>query len=206
MRKAFVVIACALLAVGLASGTAMAQGSDRHILISGSVGGFVPSADYDEKLNIFDAYTWSGGPDVTFEIAALVSQYLGIEFGMHVYTAETDEVAGTKMEVGVFGMETLVIFQNREADIQPFGGIGFGFYSNHYAFKVNDNVIYEDDGGGAGVVLKGGVRGFITDSFFLQGFVKAFSNIQEYQDKDGNVVDRVNYGGSSFNVGLGVAF
>ena len=172
----------------------------RTFYFAGSIGGFAPSADYDDKLG----GAWTGGSDMAVDVGVFLSEYMGLEVGLHVYTAATDEVAGLTQEAGTVGIETLVTFQSRDAALQPFGGLGLGYYANTLAVKLGGATVAEDSGGGVGLVLKGGVRGFVTDRVFVQGYIKAFSNQQEADL--GGYTDTVNLGGVSYNAGVGVAF
>ena len=172
----------------------------RAFYFAGSIGGFAPSADYDDKLG----GVWTGGSDMAIDAGVFLSEYMGFEVGLHVYTAETDEVAGLTLEVGTVGLETLITFQSRDAALQPFGGLGFGYYANTLAVKFGGSTVAEESGSGVGLVLKGGVRGFVTDNVFVQGYIKAFSNQQEVDF--GGYPDTVNFGGTSYNAGVGVAF
>ncbi len=172
----------------------------RAFYFAGSIGGFAPSADYDDKLG----GAWTGGSDMAVDVGVFLSEYMGFEVGLHVYTAETDEVAGLTLETGTVGIETLVTFQSRDASLQPFGGLGFGYYANTLAVKFGGSTVAEESGSGVGLVLKGGVRGFVTDNVFVQGYIKSFLNQQEMDI--GGYPDTVNFGGGSYNAGVGVAF
>lgn len=175
------------------------DGQERRGYLSVSYGSFDPGSDY----GIINGNDWETGNDLTLSIAAPFTgdtgRYFGMGIDLHFYHTEVVTPLGV-ITVNVVGLEPMLYLQNNDARLQPYAGIGIGFYHNTVS-DVGPGVAGIDMEEGAGPLLKGGLRVFPGKKFFLGGYAKLFSN--EVEDSDGSTMD---FGGTSYNFELGLAF
>ncbi len=197
MMKALI-LTILIIAVSLApvfAGTARAEGEvDRDIYLSMGYGVFVPGSDY-ESISEND---WENGADFNFSFVAQLEDMVAL--GMDIHYAHTEDTSPLSIViVNIMGLEPMVYIQKRNAKLQPYGAIGVGFYFNTVQ-GVSGSFVGADIQEGIGIVLKGGVRYFVTDKFFLGGHVKYFSD--EYESEG----ETFEFGGSAMNFEVGFAF
>jgi hypothetical protein len=153
-------------------------------LLSLQVGAFSPGGDYPDNKN-------DGGDFGIFWTN--FSRQVGFELGMHGYRTKL----GGNTDIGVVGAELLVTFQNPMAPLQPYAGIGLGYY----AVEVDRDWGAQSRHRGHGIVAEVGVRGYMEDLFI--GFqVKGFSN----ETDDPGPPKDADYGGVSADIILGIVF
>ena len=174
-----VLILCAAIGL-LCAGSASAEN-----LLSIQVGAYSPGSDYPETAD-------DGGDFGIFYTNA--SRRVGLEIGMHGYGTKFKSGA----EVSALGLEALVTFQKPMAGVQPYAGLGFGYYS--IATKPVTGGEQAHDG--FGLVAEAGIRVFM-DEMFLGLQVKGFTN--NGQDR-GLLAKDPDYGGKSASLMLGMVF
>ena len=199
MRKALI-LTVALVAASLVlsfSGAALAEGDlDRDIYLSAGYGVFIPAGDFYEPIGGND---WENGADVNFSLVSQQSDIFAVGLDLHYYGTEVNFPAGI-ITVNVVGLQPMLMLQRRNADFQPYAGIGAGFYFNTLQ-GVSGPGIVNDIYKGVGPLIKGGARYFLSKKFFIGGHLKMFSN--ESDMDDGTTID---FGGSSMNFEVGFAF
>jgi len=153
-------------------------------LLSIQVGAYSPGSDYPETAD-------AGGDFGIFYTNA--SRRTGFELGMHGYG--TKFASGAK--VSALGLEVLMTFQKPLAGVQPYAGLGFGYYS----IAIDPVLGGEQAHDGLGLVAEAGIRVFL-DEVFLGLQVKGFTN---NGDDKGLLKDR-DYGGTCASLMLGLIF
>ena len=195
MKKALILSVAVSLALVFA-GNAFAQSDvDRDIYLSGGFGIFIPGPGFEPIAG----NDWENGTDVSFSIVSQQSDIFAVGLDLHYYGTEMNFPAGI-ITVNVVGLEPMLMLQRRNADFQPYGGIGAGFYFNTIS-GVYGPFVGSDVLKGVGPLIKGGARYFLGDKFFIGGHLKMFSNESEMYD--GSTFD---FGGTSANIDLGFAF
>lgn len=154
-------------------------------LLSLQVGAFAPGGDYRSNKD-------DGGDFGIFYTNT--SRMVGFEAGMHGYRTKLKGQA----DVGVVGAEFLITFQNPMASLQPYAGLGVGFYS----VEVDYDSGLEETHQGNGLVAEVGVRGYM-ESMFIGFQVKGFTNDG---DDAGILPKGSDYGGVSATMVLGIIF
>ncbi len=151
----------------------------------------------------FDA-DWENGADLTATYTRLIGNHFAFEGGYHAYGSTFDEGAVEGAFVST-GLEAMFLYVPLHGRVMAYVGGGLGLYSNYIEVEVNGTTVLDDEGSAAGAVLKGGVRAHITKRFYVGGFLKAFSNNQEFEYENGDE-ETINMGGSTVNFELGFAF
>jgi hypothetical protein len=154
-------------------------------LLSFQVGVYSPGSDYPESKD-------DGGDFGIFYTNT--HSRVGFEFGVHGYRTR---LKGDS-DIGVVGAELLFTFQDPMASVQPYAGLGVGYY----AIEVD----YERGGGqrhnGNGFVAEVGVRGYL-EGIFIGFQVKGFTN---HSDEASRLTKDSDYGGVGATLILGVIF
>jgi hypothetical protein len=165
-----------------------------------SLGPYYPAKDNDDPSDD----EWETGADLTVTYTRLIGNHFAVETGLHSYATTFDE-GDVEGERSTGGVEVMALYVPIHSRIMPYIGGGLGFYSNRLRVEVNDNEIVDEEGSAGGVVLKGGIRAHLTQRFFLGGFVKAWTNNQRVEFENGDE-ETLNFGGSSINFEVGLAF
>ncbi len=197
MRKAIIlpVLIIAVSLVLVLAGTARAEDEvDRDIYLGMGYGVFVPGSDYD-SINGSD---WENGADFNLSFVAQLEDLFAAGIDLH-YAHTEITAAGAIMTVNITGIEPMIYIQKRNAKLQPYGAIGVGFYFNSVSDVIGP-FVGADIQEGIGLVLKGGLRYFVTDHIYLGGHVKYFSD--EYESEG----ETFEFGGSAMNFDVGFAF
>ena len=154
-------------------------------LLSLQVGTYSPGSDYPDNKD-------DGGDFGIFYTNT--NRRVGFEFGVHGYKTKLRDTS----DIGVVGTELLITFQDPMASIQPYAGIGLGYY----AVEVDPDWGAEQRHNGNGLVAEVGVRGYMEGMFI--GFqVKGFTNESDYA---GRMPKGPDYGGVSASIILGLIF
>jgi len=155
-------------------------------LLSLQVGTYSPGSDYPDNKD-------NGGDFGIFYTNT--NRRVGFEFGVHGYktklTGESD--------IGVVGTELLITFQDPMASIQPYAGIGVGYY----AVEVENTSGLQQRHNGKGIVGEVGVRGYM-EGLFIGFQVKGFTN--DSNEAAGRMPKGSDYGGVSASIILGLIF
>ena len=178
-----------LLALVLMAAFIIAGGGavEAENLLSLQVGSYVSGSDYP-------ASSEDGGGDFGI-FYTNISRNVGFEIGVHGYGTPTNGLA----DVSVIGAELLVTVQDPMAVIQPYAGLGIGYY----AITVNPLFGSEQTGNGKGVVAEVGFRVYLEEVFLgLQ--LKGFQNKRE--DVFPALKKTEDFGGRSVNLVLGLLF
>ena len=154
-------------------------------LLSLQVGAFSPGGDYPGTME-------DGGDFGIFYTNT--TRRLGFELGMHGYRTKMRGSA----DVGIVGAELLVTFQDPMASVQPYGGLGFGYYTVEADYDSGAKEKYQ----GSGIVAEVGVRGYI-ESLFIGLQIKGFTN---KVDEAGILPGDSDHGGVSVDMTLGMIF
>lgn len=194
MKKALILSVMILLALAF-SGNALAQDEvDRDIYLGIGYGTFTPGSDYESIAG----NEWENGTDFNLTFIAQLEDLFALGIDLHYASTEV-RFPGGIMTVNITGLEPMLYIQKRNAKLQPYGAIGAGFYFNSVS-GVYGPFVGADIKEGMGIVIKGGARYFLTDKFFLGGSIKYFSD--EYEEGG----ETFEFGGSSMNFDLGIAF
>ena len=195
MKEALILSVAVSLALVFAGNSLAQSDVDRDIYLSGGFGIFIPGPGFEPIAG----GDWENGTDVSFSIVSQQSDIFAVGLDLHYYSTEVNFPAGI-ITVNVVGLEPMLMLQRRNADFQPYGGIGAGFYFNTIS-GVYGPFVGSDVLKGVGPLIKGGARYFLGDKFFIGGHLKMFSNESEMYD--GSTFD---FGGTSLNFDLGFAF
>lgn len=155
-------------------------------LLSLQVGVYSPGSDYPG--------TAEDGKDFGIFYTRAASR-VGFELGMHGYGTKLKGIA----DISVVGAEMLITFQKPMADVQPYAGLGMGYYSIEIDPAGGGGQTHQD---GLGLVAEAGIRVFLEE-IFLGLQLKGFTN-----DGGGNAImpGDADYGGVSADLILGILF
>jgi hypothetical protein len=203
VRKGITIVFMALMIViGMVS---TSKAEEKRILLSLGGGGLNPrdnASDYNKGTNYtLSVFIWpansilGAGIDITRN---------------NVNFEQTISGNTTNSEIESTGLECLLYIQPNIWIIQPYIGIGVGTYNNNVTNKWNNIKIFDDSNqSGFGLVVKGGIRAFIGNTFFIGAYGKYFTNAHqiEYPTSSGDKVT-LNYeiGGTIVNAEIGVRF
>lgn len=200
--KKLVVVACAILLVGFAAGTALADSIAGRVGVVGRLGFLVP-ADSDQVGTGFVVETdasFIGGGGFIYGIDKNFAAELDIthsEFsGKRVRGAEGGDFAVTNITLGVqyrfinMPMKQLV----------PYAGGGLDILVNDFRFDSGERADVDTV---VGVHLTGGVDYFVMKQLALTGEVKGFlAGDADVRDFRGNKVGNFDPSGVSFTAGV----
>jgi hypothetical protein len=202
VRKPIAIVFVMLMIILGVVSTSIAE--EKRILLSLGGGVFKPKGDasnYNQGSNFtLSAFIWPA------------DSILGAGIDINRNNVDFETIVGsTQMsEIETTSFECLLYIQPNMWKIQPYLGLGIGTYSNNVKNKWGNTTLLDDSNqSGFGFVVKGGIRAFIGDTFFIGAYGKYFTNASDikYLTSNGEKITlKYDIGGTIVNAEIGVRF
>jgi hypothetical protein len=161
-----------------------------------------------------DASDYNQGSNFTLSVFIWPADSIlgaGIDINRNKVDFEKTIIGNTQTgEIETTSFECLLYIQPNTWKIQPYIGLGIGTYSNNVTNKWGNTTIFDDSNrSGFGIIVKGGIRAFIGNTFFIGAYGKYFTNEHniEYPTSSGDKIAlKYNIGGTTVNAEIGVRF
>ena len=202
MRKPIVIVFVMLMLVLVAVSPSIA--GEKRILLSLGGGVLQPKGDaseYNQGSNFtFSAFIWPADSILG----------AGIDINRNNVDFETTGGSAQMSEIETTSLECLLYWQPNMWKIQPYLGLGIGTYSNNVTNKWGSTTLFDNSNqSGFGFVVKGGIRAFIGDTFFIGAYGKFFTNTNDitYHTSSGDKITlKYDIGGTMVSAEIGVRF
>lgn len=203
MKKRIIFVSMVVMSMIVFGVVSTSIAADNKFLLSLGGGVFTPgsdASDYNQSTNISLSGTWTASD--MFALGVDIN-HNKMDFSQTIFSSQyTSEVETTSLEF-------LFYIQPNAWKVQPYIALGFGDYFNTVTNKWGGATVYDSSGSGFGVVVKGGVRAFIGDNFFIGAYAKYFTNNQEVKYIYWNgtsTTETYDIGGTVVNAEIGFRF